>query len=51
MPSLSLGMPARYVHAPSSVCHLDDVVACLQLIEDMARRGVAKKDLDFLQEP
>ncbi|HEX7551038.1 MAG TPA: M42 family peptidase [Candidatus Methylomirabilis sp.] len=50
VPSLSLGMPARYVHAPSSVCHLDDVVACLQLVEDMVRRGVAKKDLDFLQE-
>ena len=47
--SISLGIPIRYSHAPSSVCHLGDMEACLKLAEAMLRRGVEKKDLHFLQ--
>ena len=47
--SISLGIPIRYSHAPSSVCHLGDMEACLNLAEAMLRRGVEKKDLDFLK--
>jgi putative aminopeptidase FrvX len=47
--SISLGIPIRYSHAPSSVCHLGDMEACLWLTEYMIRKGVEKKDLDFLK--
>ena len=47
--SISLGIPIRYSHAPSSVCHLGDMEACLRLTEALVRRGVEKKDLDFLK--
>jgi endoglucanase len=47
--SISLGIPIRYSHAPSSVCHLGDMEACLNLAEAMLRRGVETKDLHFLQ--
>ena len=47
--SISLGIPIRYSHAPSSVCHLGDMEACLRLTEAMIRKGVEKKDLDFLK--
>jgi endoglucanase len=47
--SISLGIPIRYSHAPSSVCHLGDMEACLRLTEYMIRKGVEKKDLDFLK--
>ena len=50
IPSISLGIPIRYSHAPSSVCHLKDMESCLQLAEAVLRRGVEKKDLNFLQE-
>ncbi len=47
--SISLGIPIRYSHAPSSVCHLGDMEDCLRLAEGMIRKGVEKKDLDFLK--
>jgi putative aminopeptidase FrvX len=47
--SISLGIPIRYSHAPSSVCHLGDMEACLRLAEGMIRKGAEKKDLDFLK--
>jgi len=47
--SISLGIPIRYSHAPSSVCHLGDIEGCLRLAEAMLRKGVEKKDLDFLR--
>lgn len=50
IPCISLGIPIRYSHAPSSVCHLGDMESCLEMAEEMLRRGVAKKDLDFLRE-
>jgi len=50
IPCISLGIPIRYSHAPSSVCHLGDMESCLELAEGMLRRGIAKKDLDFLKE-
>lgn len=50
IPSISLGIPIRYSHAPSSVCHLKDMESCLHLAEAMLRRGVEEKDLSFLQE-
>jgi len=31
------------------VCHLGDMEACLRLTESMIRKGVEKKDLDFLK--
>jgi endoglucanase len=46
--SISLGIPIRYSHAPSSVCHLQDMVCCLNLSESMVRRGINEKDLSFL---
>ncbi len=50
IPSISLGIPIRYSHAPSSLCHLGDMESCLQLAEAMLRRGIQKKDLHFLRE-
>jgi putative aminopeptidase FrvX len=50
IPSISLGIPVRYSHAPSSVCHLRDMELCLDLAEGMLRRGMGEKDLNFLQE-
>ncbi len=50
IPCISLGISTRYSHAPSSVCHLGDMGSCLELAEGMLRRGLAKKDLDFLRE-
>jgi putative aminopeptidase FrvX len=47
--SISLGIPIRYSHAPSSVCHLGDMEACLRLTEAMIRKGAEKKDLGFLK--
>ena len=49
IPSISLGIPIRYANAPSSVCHLADMEACLRLAEGMIRRGVRKEDLSFLR--
>jgi putative aminopeptidase len=49
IPSISLGIPIRYSHAPSSVCHLGDMEACLKLAEAMLRRGIETEDLRFLQ--
>jgi len=49
IPSISLGIPIRYSHAPSSVCHLGDMEACLKLAEVMLRRGIETEDLHFLQ--
>jgi len=48
IPSISLGIPIRYSHAPSSVCHLGDMEACLELAEAMLRRGAETKELSFL---
>jgi len=50
VPSLSLGIPIRYSHAPSSVCHLRDMEHCLDLSEILLRRGMRKEDLSFLQD-
>ncbi len=50
IPSISLGIPLRYSHAPSSVCHLADMESCLKLTGAMLRQGVAREDLDFLRE-
>ena len=50
IPSISLGVPIRYAHAPASVCHLADMESCLKLAEAMLRQGVTKKDLNFLRE-
>jgi putative aminopeptidase FrvX len=47
--SISLGIPIRYSHAPSSVCHLADMEACLRLSEAMIRKGVDKQGLGFLK--
>jgi len=49
IPSVSLGIPIRYSHAPSSVCHLGDMESCLELAEAILRRGIEMKDLNFLQ--
>ena len=46
--SISLGIPIRYSHAPSSVCHLGDMEACLRLAEGMIRSGIDARTLDFL---
>ena len=46
--SISLGIPIRYSHAPSSVCHLGDMEACLRLAEEMIRSGIDARTLDFL---
>ena len=46
--SIALGIPMRYSHAPSSVCHLGDMEACLRLTEEMIRSGIDAKALDFL---
>ena len=48
IPSISLGIPIRYSHAPSSVCHLKDMEHCLQLSEAMIRSRVDQKTFDFL---
>jgi len=48
IPSISLGIPMRYSHAPSSVCHLGDMEACLRLTEEMIRCGIDARALDFL---
>jgi len=50
IPSVSLGIPIRYAHSPSSLCHLDDMETCLRLTEEMVRRGIEKQELSFLQE-
>ena len=49
IPSISLGIPIRYSHAPSSVCHLGDIESCLELAESILRRGIEMRDLNFLQ--
>jgi putative aminopeptidase FrvX len=46
--SISLGVPIRYSHAPSSVCHLADMEACLALAEEMIRSPITARTLDFL---
>lgn len=48
IPSIALGIPMRYSHAPSSVCHLGDMEACLRLTEEMIRTGMDAQDFDFL---
>jgi len=48
VPCISLGIPIRYSHAPSSVCHLADMESCLDLTEAIIRRGVDEKELSFL---
>jgi endoglucanase len=50
IPSISLGIPIRYSHAPSSVCHLNDMESCLQLSETLIRRNMRPEDLNFLQD-
>jgi len=50
IPCISLGIPIRYSHAPSSVSHLDDLKFCLELSEAMIRKGIEEKDLSFLGE-
>ncbi len=50
IPSISLGIPIRYSHAPSSVCHLGDIEHCLDLSEALLRGGMGKEDLDFLRD-
>ncbi len=50
IPCLSVGIPIRYSHAPSSVCHLGDMQACLDLAEALVRQGMEQKDFAFLQE-
>lgn len=50
IPSISLSIPIRYSHAPSSVCHLRDMEHCLQLSEALIRQNVRQEDLLFLQE-
>jgi len=49
IPAISLGIPIRYSHAPSSVCHLQDMESCLELAAAMLRRGIETKDLNFLR--
>jgi endoglucanase len=49
IPCISLGIPIRYSHAPSSVCHLADMGSCLELAEALIRRGVETKEFDFLR--
>ena len=46
--SISLGIPIRYSHAPSSVCHLADMEACLALAEEMIRSPIDAWTVDFL---
>jgi len=46
--SISLGIPMRYSHAPSSVCHLRDMEACLRMTEEMIRSGIDARTVDFL---
>ncbi|MGE5252870.1 MAG: M42 family metallopeptidase [Planctomycetaceae bacterium] len=46
--SISLGIPMRYSHAPSSVCHLGDMEACLRLTEELIRSGIDAGDFKFL---
>jgi putative aminopeptidase len=48
IPCISLGIPIRYSHAPSSVCHLGDAADCLRLAEELIRSGVDSGTLDFL---
>jgi putative aminopeptidase FrvX len=48
VPSIALGIPMRYSHAPSSVCHLEDMEACLRLTEELIRSGIDAGDFDFL---
>jgi endoglucanase len=47
--SISLGIPIRYSHAPSSVCHLGDMEACLRLSEEIIRAGIDQRAIDFLR--
>ena len=49
IPCISLGIPTRYTHAPSSVCHAADMDASLRLAEGLIRRGMTREDLDFLR--
>lgn len=49
VPTVSLGIPIRYAHAPSAVCHLKDLTSCLDLSEALIRQGLGEKDLEFLQ--
>jgi putative aminopeptidase FrvX len=49
IPSVSLGIPIRYSHMPSSLCHVSDMVSCLNLTETLIRRGVKKDELNFLR--
>ncbi len=48
IPSISLGIPIRYSHAPASVCHLADMESCLDLTEAIIRRGLKERELSFL---
>lgn len=48
IPSISLGIPIRYSHAPSSLCHLGDMESCLKIAEAILRRGMEMRDLNFL---
>jgi putative aminopeptidase len=50
IPSISLGIPIRYSHAPSSVCHLADLESCWRLSDAILRRGAEERDFRFLQE-
>ncbi len=50
IPCMSVGIPIRYSHAPSSVCHLGDMESSLDLAEALVRRGMEEKDFEFLQE-
>jgi hypothetical protein len=47
IPCVSLGIPIRYSHMPSSLCHVSDMVSCLNLTETLIRRGVKKDELKF----
>jgi len=49
IPCISLGIPTRYSHVPSSVCHVSDMESCLRLAEGLIRRGMGKEDFDFLR--
>jgi len=48
IPSISLGIPIRYSHAPSSVCHLKDLENLLRLSEAMIRSRIDRRTFDFL---
>jgi putative aminopeptidase len=50
IPAISVGIPIRYAHAPSSVCHLADAAGCLRLAEELVRAGIEATDFDFLAE-